>query len=408
MNVSAIIGKAATITRNLTVEIDASTWPSGRRPSAGLLSLAGHRRINMLEVLCQVAHCTSPPVSYGFGLSEYWAFLRYLPALDADRELRLRQEWTDLDSHQKTVLSDDMGMGVTASLLRHALGLATLSPAQYVVSRASKSQLALKRSQKRGPAKSPDFVGYDAAGKICVLECKGTQTFGNLAKSMLDGVPQKSNLLVGGGLVVAESVVGGLFIPQYSSKQPAVCRFIDPEIEEAPGGKAKGGGLWQIFARSELAASLHLMGFGLEGNAVALGGRMDFTALKQRSGELNEIQEDGHQAMVRTRTVFYPRVLKTDEGDGVAGMRASIGVSMDLFELLSAGAVEKAIGLAADRAREDARWISGPVTGGFLMVTPVGMLVKLELLRLESGGGVNTKGGSRLDLGGFSRKVAVR
>ncbi|WP_147451349.1 hypothetical protein [Corallococcus llansteffanensis] len=340
----------------------------------------------MLEVLCQVAFCTAPPVSYGFDLSDYWAFMRYMPALSADRDLRLRSEWTDLDAHQKTVLSDDLGMGVTASLLMRALGLSTLASTNYAVTRFGKPRMYLKASGKRGPAKSPDFVGFDRAGNVCVIECKGTQTFGNLIKSMNDGIPQKRNLVVGGGLALRESVVGGLFIPQYKAKHSAVCRFVDPAIEVDLAEGRGGEDPWQVFARANLAAALHLMGYGAEGNAVALGEQREFSALFQRANELSEVQGDGNLAMARTRTVFYPQSLKSDEGVSVAGLRASIGISTDIFKLLATNNVDAAIQASAARAQREREWAAESLDGGFMMMTPTGLMVKLELLQQEDGG----------------------
>jgi hypothetical protein len=51
---------------------------------------------------------TRPPVRYGFSLSDCWAWLRYFPAIAVNSELRLREEWTSLDPHYKTVLSGDL------------------------------------------------------------------------------------------------------------------------------------------------------------------------------------------------------------------------------------------------------------------------------------------------------------
>lgn len=394
------------ITRTLDVEVDRSTWPSGRAPSPGLLARAGTAvQLDMLEVLCQVARCTAPPISHGFSLSEYWAWMRYLPALSPDRKLRLRPEWTALDSHQKTVLSDDLGMGVTTTLFRRALGLVTLSSTQYIVSRVGPPRLYLRPPSKKGPAKSPDFIGFDASGRVCVIECKGTQIFGKLDKALDGGIPQKRNLVVGGTLVVAESVVAGLFIPQHGVKQSSYCRFIDPEIEKGLEGDGEGEDAWLAFAQADLAAALHLMGFGREGNAVALNEPETFTTLRQRAEELSEVMVENEPFIARTRSVFYPRPVKTDEGTEFAGLHASIGLSKELFELFSRGSSDKAVHVAAESARRASRWRSESLRSGFLMVTPTGMLVKLELLAQNSGGTRGLRSGTPVKVGGPTRRT---
>src|SRR4051794_39525485 len=108
--------------RYVNIEIDSATWPT---PSAVPTELSGlngkFQKISVRLALIHTALRTRPPISTGIHLADYWAWMRYGPAIDSGPYLKLRDEWDQVDPHQKTVLSDDLGMGFTTYLLSRAL-----------------------------------------------------------------------------------------------------------------------------------------------------------------------------------------------------------------------------------------------------------------------------------------------
>lgn len=68
--------------RNITFEIDASTWPAGQAVPTQLVNAAnvGSTTIDLNEALLRVGSLTQPPRVYGFSLSDCWAWLRYFPS----------------------------------------------------------------------------------------------------------------------------------------------------------------------------------------------------------------------------------------------------------------------------------------------------------------------------------------
>ena len=118
--------------RSLTVTIDASTWPRGgpRFPRA---FHRGSRQcdINIPAMLLLLGYLTTPPQSSGASLSEYWAWVRYFCAISDEPDLRLTNEFSELDPHQKTILSDDFGMAVPIYWLVDALGLGPITDGRY-------------------------------------------------------------------------------------------------------------------------------------------------------------------------------------------------------------------------------------------------------------------------------------
>lgn len=215
---------------NRTVEIfvDKSSWKARAVPPA-LAKLTGPYVLSMLEALIHTALWTRPPVFHGFALGDFWACLRYLPAIGSGPELRLRPEWSDIDAHQKTVMSDEVAVGAVTSVLANRLGCLDFVETKHAL-RALGRQFALKPSKKKGPDKSPDYISRLPSGKYVILECKGTQTSRSaLDKSLEKGKVQKKNLKCKGATRVFASVVGGLFVPQASSTDAPIVKFVDPE-----------------------------------------------------------------------------------------------------------------------------------------------------------------------------------
>jgi hypothetical protein len=188
----------------------------------------------MLDALLFAGLLTRPPAVTGFSLADLWAFIRYAPAIADTAELRLRREWRDIDAHQKTILSDDLGMGVSASVLELELGFAEFADTVYALRHAYRQRLHLVHTPRRGPGKSPDFLVLDYAGRINFLECKGTQASQRALRSAVaDGVQQKRNVgAVQGTTHIQHALSAGVFIPQFHHRSAPLFHVSDPTPDE--------------------------------------------------------------------------------------------------------------------------------------------------------------------------------
>lgn len=166
--------------RNLKVDIDESTWPSGGlQPSFPPTFTNGQSTysLNIPAMLLMIGYLTTPTSSTGVSLSEFWAWVRYLAAIAKQSNLSLTQSFWELDAHQKTILSDDFGMGVPILWLHEKLSFVQIVDGRYFMQRIASSLGATQaRTAKRGPNKTPDFVAQDTSGMWHVIECKGTQS----------------------------------------------------------------------------------------------------------------------------------------------------------------------------------------------------------------------------------------
>ncbi|MBN8226085.1 hypothetical protein JYK02_01015 [Corallococcus macrosporus] len=338
----------------------------------------------MREVLVLIALLTAPPLALGFEFDNSWACARYLPALDKGPLLHLRHEWTELDPHQKTVLSDDFGMGITTLLLFEALDTIYFAHTQYLVKTLNTPAFSLKPSQKKGQRKSPDFVAVDTKGRAHIIECKGTQTPSTLYKLLNNGIPQKQNMRVGPPYALGQSLVAGVYIPQHGGGKP-LCQIIDPEIELAEGERNQGNGgdnLAVAAARANVASALHLLGLRREGNAVALKENEMKGPPAERVRELSTVLGIGklqkEPFIVQSRTVFYPHELHTDNGMAFDEIRIRTGLSRNIFDAVVAGDLDRAVRQSV--ARTHLGWRRASTETRLQLATATGMFAELELL----------------------------
>ena len=300
-----------------------------------LTALVGLHSVNILEVLREVAILTAPPVGYGFTTAETWAWRRYLPALDPGPELRLRNEWSSLDPHQKTILSDDWGVGLPIHLLRQALQIRTIASTHYVLNRLAPRfpviQAHLQRTGKRGPSKSPDFLAIDSANAIHIIECKGNQSDVDTLKSQLiQGIAQKKNIVFS-NIQEGERLVAGLFIPQYSSAEKPLVMIRDPQ---GPPLKIEADfeTVLREVIRGELASTLHASRLPTLGNIVALNQQRDTAGVKRELESLSLRDDQGRTRYVHRQEFSW--ALKRDDRTESHRLELEIGIAKDVIDAL--------------------------------------------------------------------------
>jgi hypothetical protein len=296
--------------RQIEIAVDASSWPHGRAPTAQLLALSGIRQFNVFDILCHIAFRTRPPIQLGFDLADYWPWLRYAPALHGDMFLRLRPEWTDLDSHQKTILSDDFGVGVSSYFLTEALQLSSMVNTQYFIEAYPQLAALGPAGGKRGPRKSPDYIGVDGNGYYHVIECKGTQSdHATQGQQLATGVPQKKNVSFT-NVQTGEALVAGVFVPQAFSQERAKLKIVDPELEEGQVKvTASRDELVHALTEIEIASSLNLAGMPAVGTFALKreqrpSGPNDYIDVETRGRDRSP---DGEETIgTRARVFFNP------------------------------------------------------------------------------------------------------
>lgn len=262
--------------KDILVAVDYSTWRDPSKPvPSSLVGISGNNTFSLVEVLLNISFATRHPTRTGMSVNDYWAFLRYINCFEDSKDFKLNKDWKDVDAHQKTILSDDFGMGFALYYLTKKMNLLTFVDTTYFLKHLP--SLSTRHKSKNGPSKSPDFILMDEFYNIHLLECKGTQhSLNTLTKQMNNGIPQKQNINDPFG-IVDEKLVTGLFIPNFNSSNAATFRIIDPEFA-LDFSKVSKKEIIALSLQGQMAKELHLFGLNYLANKVA------------NSDDLNEIR----------------------------------------------------------------------------------------------------------------------
>lgn len=148
-------------------------------------------------LLLRLGVVTTPPIPNLADICSTWARIRYLwafqiPADNRTTPLRLSEEARRIDFHQKALLSDEIGVGMSAVLL----GTYFDAPRALDVSLAMQDPNWRIRQQSDS---SPDYLFFDSTQtNLYVIECKGTQsTRSNSLKQLRRGTEQIASLKFG-------------------------------------------------------------------------------------------------------------------------------------------------------------------------------------------------------------------
>lgn len=266
--------------RTLQIEIDQSTWPTAPAQSAFPAAFAGGSgpySLDILGMLLHIGRLTTPSHPSGVSLSEFWAYVRYLHAVSTEADLRLTTSFANLDSHQKTILSDDFGMGAPVSWLTERLAITKFVDGRDFINRyAAAVGATADKPKKRGPGKAPDFVGRDVNGVWHVLECKGTQSgrssrkkqLGQPGASPTGAIAQKRTINFPSAYT-GQRLASGLVIG-VSGGAASSLKIIDPPRDEALAvDEGRIADAEEALERANLAQSLRLAGFAASGLAVS-------------------------------------------------------------------------------------------------------------------------------------------
>jgi hypothetical protein len=377
--------------RFVRIKIDKPSWPvsaGGVPPELDALDGA-RRKMSILSALLHTALRTSPPTSTGLDLADYWAWLRYGPAIDDTAGLTLRGEWKDIDPHQKNILSDDLGMGFTTYLLSRVLKFKSFADTLHFANVAHPGLYFFLKEKKNGKYKSPDFVAMDGAGdpkNISVVECKGTQSSMSALKGLMkSGVEQKKNLfpVAGSGGSIKHRLVAGLLIPASDKTFEATIRLSDPEFREFNNALAEipPERLETAVVQVDLAKHFALMSLRSISRALATTNAKEQNRLSGVDrGELRNLQrissDGGH-----TFSFEYPLPDRARcVGRHVRRARFTITSPDGLYEtLLDSQALEGTLAWVTGMAKEG-EWVEATKETAATLITPLGFRLTLEYL----------------------------
>lgn len=178
----------------------------GSKTAAVVAALAGSQEwtVRAIDLLRKIGYLTTPSWVNMAQLSASWATRRYFWAV-ADpgqgappvSDFRLSSDGRAMDFHQKTLLSDEFGIGMAGLLVESFFETDSFSD----VSVALGEPAAFQNIVQRGEAQ-PDYLMWEEAGNTpyYLVECKGTQSDRNTSYDQLRrGLEQVRAIRLGPG-----------------------------------------------------------------------------------------------------------------------------------------------------------------------------------------------------------------
>jgi hypothetical protein len=365
--------------RKLSVSISQGSWPLSGRANFPAAFHHGSKTVDLdvSGMLLLVGYLTTPTAAAGVSLSEFWAWVRYFYAVAATPDLRVTNEFANLDSHQKTILSDDFGMGVPMAWLIESLNLVACCDGRYFADRFSAlTESPPQTPKKRGPMKCPDFVCLDQNGKYHVIECKGTQSgtatqTRQLSHTTPSGVPSggivQKRMIVVQPAYKGQQLACGLTIARENTNGTSNLQIVDPEGDDPIEVDEHEMPLaLDPMLRSSVARALRLSGLSVTADIIAAPsgqwpGARDLVGRRQRRSEearqeflrdrrgraLVELAERGQEQSFQFQERAYvgrevrlnlPRPLLSD-GKTCNSIDIRQGIRLDSLKRLSEGAL---------------------------------------------------------------------
>lgn len=187
--------------------------------------LTGQVKVKPIDLLHSIGRITTPIVPILPDLSSTWAFYRYIWAFDARKNnLCLSPFAKDIDFHQKALLSDEVGVGMTHWLMTNCFG-ATIFIDVDVALRNPKlcRQLGIPQVLQKFKT-SPDYISSLPNGEYAVVECKGSQSGKSTSMNQVRrGLEQVTSVTFASGQAAQEYVVATLL-----STKETVVHVVDP------------------------------------------------------------------------------------------------------------------------------------------------------------------------------------
>src|SRR4051812_45803822 len=104
------------VCQNLSVSVDRASW--GRKPiPASIGGAPAIHTIDLMKALVMLGTLTLPSLISPASPALFWAWLRYFLAIANNDDLRITRDFSELDPHQKSILSDDFGVAISTQWL---------------------------------------------------------------------------------------------------------------------------------------------------------------------------------------------------------------------------------------------------------------------------------------------------
>jgi hypothetical protein len=217
----------------------AQNRPPGLNPKLaqpfGRIADSQQLQIRAIDLMRKIGELTTPTTVNLARLSASWATRRYFWAVDdpvfPTPPFRLSQDARSMERHQKTLLSDEFGVGFAGLLVERLLGtnrfvdmeFALVNPQRYF------------GVQHVGP-RWPDYLFWGPSTPVYIVECKGSQTnWSGVINQLRRGMEQLPSIIIPG--YPTEQIVVATYLDDNSTR----VIFLDPPVNNDDETQSRKG-----------------------------------------------------------------------------------------------------------------------------------------------------------------------
>lgn len=192
--------------------------------------------ITPVDLLYAIGKITTPRIDNIVDLCSTWARIRYLwafnPAPGPSNRLCLSKNATNIDFHQKGLLSDEIGIGMGDLIVERFFH--GKNPIDVEIALESPDDFKIKKKYQT----SPDYIFEKGKNEYLVVECKGTQSGHEASLAQLKrGTEQVPSIESGDASVKVTTLV---IATELSPKDITKVNIIDPPANPRPSGASSG------------------------------------------------------------------------------------------------------------------------------------------------------------------------
>lgn len=179
--------------------------------------------ISPIELLHSIGILTTPSIPNLASLSSTWAIIRYIWAFQPSSQNRsqpliLSDDAKTIDFHQKTLLSDEIGIGMGYYMMTHYFGTPFWVDLEEALKNQTWNLTPINKTK-------PDYLFFDDPTKLLYLvECKGNQTSYDAALDQIRrGTEQVASITFSSGRIIPS-----LIISTYLAYDNTYVYIVDP------------------------------------------------------------------------------------------------------------------------------------------------------------------------------------
>ncbi|MDD2736993.1 MAG: hypothetical protein PHF56_23920 [Desulfuromonadaceae bacterium] len=318
--------------------------PQMKSPVTTVPIFAPHKDITIkpLSLLHSIGVTTTPPIQNLADLSSTWAIIRYIWAFalptPKQNQLRLSDVASDIDFHQKALLSDEVGVGMASYIMANFLG----TPNSIDVSLALDDPCWSVQQQYGA---SPDYIFFDNSRSIIkIVECKGNQTSKALAMDQIRRGTEQLPSIIFNAMPAPDSYV----VATHLTSNSVTVYIVDPPGEEKKVSDLKNverasAREWQVNSDDlfvkEMTELHHAKILSFAGDDEAAQKKVGDKLESKRNKSTRVMKPESHQPTDRGKYVGIRQILPISDDVTIEAFK---GLNEELRHLIVDSTAEKA------------------------------------------------------------------